>query len=443
MRLGRWAALASAALMAALSLVPPALEAGAANEGADVNVTAEFYTVLDGGGGYITWDFAPTSAARLRASIDADGSGTVDEPEYSAYQSGVDAQLERNVLVVRNFEITAVRVEEQRGLAGEAVDSGAPAHLKVILSGSWAAKDADIPLVGGGALSAAYPGLQAGERVRERTIVVAAGFSSFGASSGEARTPRVPGGSVVVHTETYVAPLPPAAAAPDVRFERFSAAGSTLLLLVPLVVAYYLGVRRPRIEQESSGRPRSAPFHHLLAAGFLLLAVAYFAGTPGLAMWVAGVGFGVVGLWATYRIYPLEAPADGDRGAAPGREPGLGAPEAGESARNPGVEAVMAMMGEAHRPVGEPSAEDEWAPAEAGEEESAPEPQARPAVGEPWTPRPAAKATPRAPPAALATGSVAAVSLVRCPTCRHQFEAAGRRPLAVACPHCGKRGVLR
>lgn len=474
MRWGRVAALAMAVALAALSLVPPALDAAAVNEGADVNVTAEFYTVFDGGGGYLTWDFAPAAASRLRASMDTDGDGQVGEAEFNAYQQGVDQGLERTVLVLRNFEIAAVRVIEQQGFVGVAVDAPTAAHLKVIMNGKWAGRDTDIPLVGGGAVEVAYPSPSGTERVRERTVVVAAGLSSFGPLSGQARAPRVPAGAVVVHVEEYRwADRAAAQAAPDVRFERFSVLDSTLLLLVPLAVAYTLGVRRTRREQEASDRGRVGPFHDLLGAGFLLLAVSYFAGVPGVALWPAGIGFGVAGLWVAYRLYPVGEGASRLAGRRKSEQPG---PDAQ-------LDHMMSMLPEAHAPVGD--AAERFAPPPAAASKSGWGVARDPAEGAPhraaegpnggphrpvedargWPPVPADDWEPVAarppgagpappesrreaqvpppPPKRPAAPPAAPEVRVRCPGCRHLFAASGTRPLSVRCPHCGRTGVLR
>lgn len=480
MRWGRIAALALAAALALLSLVPPALDATAQNSGADVNVTAEFYTVLDGGGGYLTWDFAPGAASRLRGAIDTDTDGRVSEAEFNTYQQSVDRDLDRSVLVLRNFEIAAVRVVEQQGFVGVGVADEAPAHLKVIMNGKWAGRDLDIPLVGGGAVEVAYLAPQNTDRVRERTVVVAAGVSSFGPLSGEARAPRVPAGSVVVHVEEYAwGDRGAAQAAPDVRFERFSVLDSTLLLLVPLSIAYLLGVRRTRREQEASGSGRVGPFHDLLGAGFLLLVVAYFAGVPGLALWVGGVGFGVAGLWAAYRLYPegtAQAPPTRSRRAAAadadgGRLddmlamlPGAHAPVGGRAGAfqpppaagsDSGWGLPQAPAAEVPDPAGSnggplrapeeaawaPVPQDEWPPADppaAGRQPGSPPvpPAGRVQAGPAVRPAGTRTAPAAAPPAPSPTR-------VRCPACRHLFAATGPRPLSVECPHCGRAGVLR
>ncbi len=476
LNLARWSALGAALLMGAFSLIPPALDAGAANEGADINVTTEFYTVVDDGGGYITWDFSPAASAKLRRWVDTDENGQVDQPEMLAFESNIDARLEHGVLVLRNFEIAAVRVVEQRGFIGEDVNSTAPVHLKVIMNGRWARHDQDIPLVSGGTVLVVYPDLAPAERVRERTIIVAAGVSSFGGLSFETRTPRVPGGSLVVHEESYSgAELNSAVGTPDVRFERFSVLNSTPVLLVPLLLAYLLGVRQPRLEQEASRRPRFVPFHKLLSAGFLLLVVLYFAGIPGVALWIGGVSFAAGGLWSAYRIYPSE----GSHADGPARR----TPDGGRSARSlpdssPGgatADAALALLGDAHRPVGRPASRGEWMSVPEGKENQADQgaaipasPEGAPASGatqrsagshplrDKETPAPPVRSRqpavrqshPKAEaPATQQEGDLSETgmsrSLVRCPRCKHQFEAVGLRPIQVSCPHCGRSGLLR
>jgi len=252
-----------------------------------------------------------------------------------------------------------------------------------------------------------------------------------------------------------------------------------------MAIAYLLGVRGPRVEQEAARQRRIVPFHAAMAAGFWLLMVAYFAGVPGIAIWVAGAGFGALGMWSAYQFYPSNVPFDTlERpvGAKPDRR------RNGE--RTATADEALAMMGAAYGPVGSasaggaPSPAGGPAPASAydalamldaahGPLEPAPEPNSdstaasaqkaqvgaqplalpdddtqRPA-GRAWSPPPPgsrpAKApapTPAPKPAAPATPELPR-SVIRCPGCRHQFEAVGQRPLPVTCPHCGRKGLLR
>jgi len=462
----RIAALVAAFALFALTVVPLAGDFSARNEGGDINVTVEFYTAFERGGGFITWDFSPGSARILRERIDGNADGIVDDSELYVHTQRMDAQLTSEVLVIRNFEMGGIRVEGQRGLSGELVNSSAPAYLQFKMAGQWAERDADIPLFGDSLAAIGYGGnVSQGERIHERTLIIDGGLATFTSSSGHARVLRVPAGVLVVATRDYTSASSPGSFAPDVHFARFSAVDSSLVLLAPLALAYFIGVAGARRERQATRQPRVEPFHQALNAGFLLLLASYFAAVPGILFWIAGVVFGVGALMLAYRVYPADRrPEDWQEPTPQAARPKTddwapvdGSPEE-PSARPAAMVDVGAMLDKAHGPL-DPGGTPQPAPSAppSGMEDAR---QLLPKAVTPLdlpdddTPRPDGRVVPARPsppgrvalqqaqaPAAAPAGSAA--TRVRCPGCKHYFEARGARPLSVTCPHCGRRGVLR
>jgi len=467
-RLGAWAA---TALLLAVTIVPLGLEWSAANEGGDINLTTEFYTAFERGGGFLTYDFSPTAAKVLRDRIDSDRNGLVDDREFFEYQNALKEKV-RGLLVVRSFQLGGARVDEWRGFNGVAVNASDPAHLHITISGYWVEHDADVTLSRGPLVTIAYGNLTGSERIHERTVVINGGLATLTPSSGSARMLRVPGGVVVVSTHDYPAAAANDSTSPDVRFVRFSVLDSSLVLLAPLSIAYLLGVAGARREQEATRQARVVPFHRALSALFLLLLIVYFGGILGPIVWGGGVALGVAGLLLAYRFYPAERAPGADLGAplaTPGR-PTPEAPGAGaewESVRAPdenaaaaGIAAAAAMLSRAHTPLGSPEARAKLPePPSAGlaaaremmpkavtplelPDEDTPRPGGREAAPLGGASSPQASPSPAPSPGPSAPAAPASIR-VRCPGCKHYFEAQGTRPLSVTCPHCGRHGVLR
>lgn len=464
---GAWASLAVAVLLLAVAILPVGLVWAEPNTGADVNITAEFYTAFEGGGGYITWDFSTLASQTLRARIDSvgDGNGFVSPGEYQAFQGDVNDAFEKDVLVFRNFEVAAVRVVEARGLAGVPVNATDLGHLKLIMNGQWAQRDSDIRLANDAALARVYGNLTNSERVRERTLIISAGGSTFTSSMAEARVLRVPGGSVVAAVLDYSPSTRGAVQNPAVHYGRFSFVDSTLILLAPLAIAYFVGVRAPRLEQEASRQRRVVPFHRMLSNAYLLLVVSYFAGAPAPALWGAGLAFGALGLYLSFRFYPEEPAPDRLLSADDLRRPpaspkfdeedASGELPAGSMAR---PQTALEFLPEAVGPLERPDdaarmpALPNPALAQARDllpsavtpldlpEEATPRPEGRAKSVAPAPPAPRAAPAPGPAPKAPAAPPK---TQVRCPGCKHHFEAEGRRPLSITCPHCGRHGVLR
>jgi hypothetical protein len=432
----RVGALVGAVLLLLVSFVPFATEATAPNEGGDISITVEFYTAFEHGGGFITWDFSPATANILRDRVDFNRDGNVSDSEVFGYTGSIDAVLSQDVLVLRNFELAGVRIDTQSGLVGEPVNGSAHAHVRFTFSGQWAQRDADIVLGGDRLATIGFAGnLTPGMRIHERTVIIDGGMASF---SGGAHVMRVPAGVAAVATGSWIEGE--TSDLPRVHFSLFSPVDNSLLLLVPLAIAYFIGVGGARREREATGQARVEPFHKALSAGFLLLLVAYFAAVPGLVMWGAGVLLGIGALLFAYRIYPAERRPDDWKPPQPKpaaeEAPGSDwAPVADE--RIPLDEAPPAMVDP--MPLSEmsrtPSGPD-MVPAIAP-----PTREGRPKIVVSSQPRPAAAAPP--PPDEPAREAAPPPKKVRCPGCKMMFEAGGKRPINVTCPHCGRRGVLR
>jgi hypothetical protein len=271
--------------------------------------------------------------------------------------------------------------------------------------------------------------------VHERTVLIDGGLASF---SGGARIVRVPAGIAAVATGTWTEGT---SSLPQVHFSLFSPVDNSLLLLIPLAIAYFIGVAGARREREATGQARVEPFHNALSAGFLLLLVAYFAALPGLVVWGAGVAMGIGALMFAYRVYPAD------------RRPEEWQPPARKVEEHPGAEEApgdWAPVGEGAPPSGElapamvdpmPLAEMPRAPAGPDSVPTIEPPtrEGRPKIVVSSAPRP--QVPPPEEPPAVAPDT--APKKIRCPGCKMMFEAAGTRPIHVRCPHCGRRGVLR
>lgn len=458
LRGGHFAALGAGALLVVLAVVPPVLDASAPNSGGDIHITTEFYTAFDQGGGHITWDLSPNAARTLRQRLDnpnytfpdgrkmgGNGNGFVEEREAGAFLSSLDAVFERAVLVMRNFEIQKVSVEEQRGIAGEWVDNSTePLHVKLLLAGRWASRDADVSLAFDAALISFYGYPVGSEAVRERTLIIAGGVSSFTASSLNARTIRAPAGSVVVNVRAFTGNLsaPPP---PDVHFSLLSPIDSTLVLLAPLAIAYLAGVRGARRVNEVSGLARIVPFHNALGSAFLLLLASYFAGIPGLVIWIGGATLGGGGMVAAMRWYSPESAAAHAAAGQPTAPPPLdeedfpGDPELDDATVAPLLLKVQALQAPPPAPVAPPAP-----PATAPSAPWSPK-SAAPSASFSAPPPPAPAAAPAAPalPLSQSAPPKSPKTKVRCPGCKNFFSAEGPRPLHITCPHCAKKGVLR
>jgi hypothetical protein len=432
MKLAHAACLGLAVLLLALSIIPAILDAASANDGADINITTEFYTAGDGGGGYVTWDFNGRAASAFRARIDAagNGDGNVSDQELANFAGGVDSTFERQVLVFRHFEILAVRIFELRGISTVPVNDSAPAHLKMVINGHWLDQEGDITQANDAALHVVYGNLSGWETVRERTLTISGAGSTFTPIFTHARVLRVPGGSLVVDVQNYGSGSSETGSEAALHFARFNPSDSSFVLLVPLAIAYFLGIRAPRREQEASGHRRIAPLHNALSAAFLLLIAAYFAGVYGLGIWAGGIALGVAGMLLSYKLYPAgQVPAQWAPVELPPDEPALDSLAAGTdpalwtSAQAPSNEPTAPRL-ESSRPLERP--QEAW--------------RAPPPV--PASPASARPAAPQGP-APRAAAPAAATTTIRCPACKHQFEAQGQRPISITCPHCGRRGVLR
>jgi len=471
---GRIGALLGALILLAASVAPVGLGGTAPNEGGDINVTVEFYTAFEKGGGFITWDFAPSAAQTLRARIDLNRDGLITDDELRPYSENIEFTLERTVAVFRHFEIAGVQPQGQRGINVEAVNSSQPAHFQVKFAGQWAESDGDIamssdffPSLGYGLAAIGYNGtVSNGERIHERTVLIAGGLATFTAYSGNARVVRVPGGTIAVVTHDYTQGSASGAGTPDLRYERFSGLSSSFLLLAPLAIAYFIGVAGARRERDATRQPMVEPFHRALSAGFLLLLAAYFAAVPGVVVWIACVGFAVGALFMAYRVYPADRRPDelevglprAARAAADEWSPVEGVEE--EAPANPAAMAqAVALLDKAHGPLDpkssrEPSLQPVPATLATARQMlpkavspldlpdgDTPRPDGRlvPARSGPPPPPTAKPVAPARAPAAPAVPT----TRVRCPGCKHYFEAQGARPLSVTCPHCGRRGVLR
>ncbi len=449
-RLGAWGL---TALLFAATILPLTFDLSAANDGADINLKTEFYTAMEKGGGFLTYDFSPSAAKVLRQRVDTNGDGLVDDREFLDYQNALKENV-KGLLVVRSFQITGARVDEWSGLTGSRVNDTAPAHVHLTIGGIWVEHDADVALSRGPLVTVAFGNLTGTERINDRTVIINGGLATMTPTSGNARTLRVPGGIVLVSSYSYAASAWNDTAQPDVRFIRFSVLDSSLLLLAPLAIAYFLGVGGARREQEATRQARVVPFHRALSALFLLLLIVYFGGIMGPVIWGGGIALGVGGLMAAFRFYPADRrpePLPGASVSAPAPEAAAeGGTGAGwepvavheESAAASGIAAAAALLSRAHTPLEIPDA-------------SRTLPRALSPLDLPDgdTPRPegreAAKPSVRAPlNLAAAKGPEAdpgapAPLRIRCPGCKHYFEAQGSRPLSVTCPHCGRRGVLR
>jgi hypothetical protein len=468
----RVGALLLAAVLLAFSFGLVALGGTAQNEGGDINITAEFYTAFENGGGFITWDFSPSAAHTLRDRLDTSPrDGVVNDTEVKAYSDNIEATLERSVGTLRNFEIGGVQPQGQRGLSGVSVNSSEPAHFQVKFAGQWAQRDIDIPMAndvlpgveGGLSVLGLAGNLTGGERIHERTSIIAGGVATFSADSGDAHIVRVPGGTMAVVTRDYTALDPRGAGTPDLRFERFSALNSSFTLLAPLAIAYFIGLVGARRERDATHQATVEPFHKALSAFFLLLLAAYFAAAPGLLLWGGGIAFAVGALFLSYRVYPAERRPDE---VEPGRPRAVVAPadewsqvegaSEAPAAAPAALDQVVALLDKAHGPLDPRSA---TAPASqegpsslAAFREMLPKAVSPLSLPEDDIPRPDGRAAPprsgpEGPPTAKSAPAPptpeAPTTRVRCPGCKHHFEAEGHRPLSITCPHCGRRGVLR
>lgn len=469
-RLGAWGA---AVLLIATSLVPLGLIWAAANEGGDINITTEFYTAFERGGGFLTYDFSQSAAQTLRARIDQGGNrnGLVDDAEFFNFQGALKENV-KGLLVVRGFQLGGARLDEWKGFNGVQVNASEGAHLHLTISGYWVEHDAEFALSRGPLVTVAYGNLTGGERIHERTVIINGGLATMIPESGQGRTLRVPGGLVLVSLHSYGASALSDTVGPDVGFVRFSVLDSSLLLLAPLVIAYFLGVAGARREQEATRQSRVVPFHRALSALFLLLLVAYLAGIMGPVIWGGGIALGLGGLLLAYRFYPADRRPETDARVAPAASARSAAGSAGSDAAfqsssaaaqgegAAGFAAVAARLSRAHTPLETPDAraklpEIPW-PGLAAAREMTPEAVSPLELPDRDTPRPEGREAPPvggspagrgAPPpvarkAPQAPDAPAAIR-VRCPGCKHYFQAQGKRPLSVACPHCGRHGVLR
>ncbi len=466
----RVGALLLALLLLALSVGPVALGATAPNEGGDINITVEFYTAFESGGGFITWDFSPSAARILRERLDSTAPfGFVSDFEVKAYSDTIESTLERTVGTLRNFQIGGVQPQGQRGLSGVDVNSSEPAHFQVKFAGQWAERDIDIPMandilpgVDGGLAVLGFAGALTTERIHERTMIIAGGLATFSAFSSNSHVVRVPGGTIAVVTRDYTAGDASGAGTPDLRFERFSALNSSFTLLAPIAIAYFVGLVGARRERDATRQATIEPFHKALSAFFLLLIAAYFAAEPGIAIWGGGIAFAVGALFLSYRMYPADrrpddletsrpravtAPADEWSQVEGGEEESPAAPAA--------VLQAVALLNKAHGPLDPKSATEPasqtGAVSLAAARDLLPKAVSPLSLPEDDIPRPDGRTAPpregpQAPPApkpVAPPGPAAPKTRVRCPGCKHYFEAEGTRPLSITCPHCGRRGVLR
>lgn len=436
----RWGALALAAILLVATVVPLMSDFSAPNEGGDISITTEFYTAFERGGGFISWDYSVAASQVLRARMDTDNSSTISDGEMFVYGSTLDDALTQGVLVLRNFEIAGVRIDSQRGVVGEPVNSPARAHVRFTFSGQWAQRDSDIILGGDSLARLGFAGnLTPGMTIRERTVIIEGGLASFSGISGNTHVMRVPAGVMVVATGSWTET---GESLPRIHFALFSPLDNSLVLLLPLGIALFIGVGGARRERDATGQPRVQRFHAALSAGFLLLIAAYFAAAPGLIVWVAGVGFGAASLMMAYRVYPADkrpedwrppqpvAEEDEDAEEAPSRD---WAPVVDEKSDGPAMVDPIAAAEEGRTPLGpEPTPVKET-----------PSHDRAPRIFVSSQPKPEASVAPAPVDAAPAAPAAPPPTKIRCPGCKMMFEATGPRPLHVVCPHCGRRGVLR